>query len=71
MLKKLSIGLLTAYQRYLRTMLPCTCRYWPSCSEYTKQAITKYGLLKGILKGSLRLSRCHPFYPKSGYDPLI
>ncbi len=45
------------------------CIYEPSCSEYTKQAIEKYGSLKGIWMGSLRVLRCNPF-AKGGYDPV-
>ncbi len=45
------------------------CKYYPSCSEYTKQAIEKYGALKGIFLGISRIIRCNPF-SKGGYDPL-
>lgn len=47
-----------------------SCRYTPSCSEYSKQAIEKYGVLKGIWKGLTRVMRCHPYSRDSGYDPL-
>ena len=45
------------------------CKYYPSCSEYTKQAIEKYGAIKGSLLGCGRIIRCNPF-SKGGYDPL-
>ena len=45
------------------------CKYYPTCSEYTKQAIEKYGALKGIFLGMKRILRCNPF-SKGGYDPL-
>ncbi|MBI4948405.1 membrane protein insertion efficiency factor YidD [Candidatus Berkelbacteria bacterium] len=45
------------------------CRYHPTCSNYTKQAIERYGLRKGFLLGLSRVSRCHP-WGKSGYDPV-
>ena len=45
------------------------CKYYPTCSEYTKQAIEKYGALKGICLGSIRILKCNPF-SKGGYDPL-
>ena len=45
------------------------CKYHPSCSEYTKQAIEKYGVMKGIFIGIKRILRCNPF-SKGGYDPL-
>ena len=46
-----------------------TCKYYPSCSEYTKQAITQYGVIKGCIKGGARIIRCNPF-THGGYDPL-
>ena len=45
------------------------CRFYPSCSEYTYQAISKYGLIRGGLIGAKRLLRCHPF-AKGGHDPI-
>ena len=45
------------------------CKYYPTCSEYTKQAIEKYGILKGSFLGAKRILRCNPF-SKGGYDPL-
>jgi len=45
------------------------CKYYPSCSEYTKQAIEKYGAIKGVCLGTWRILRCNPF-SKGGYDPL-
>jgi len=68
---QLALKLIAAYQKYLRPVFPAGCRFEPGCSEYTKQAISKYGLLKGVYKGLTRISRCHPFSGKSGYDPLI
>jgi putative membrane protein insertion efficiency factor len=50
-------------------ILPPTCRYAPSCSEYTIQAIRKYGAIKGSWLGFKRLMRCHP-WGGSGYDPV-
>jgi putative membrane protein insertion efficiency factor len=51
------------YQLVLSPLLGGKCRFYPSCSAYTREAIAKYGLLKGITLGGRRLLRCHPFHP--------
>ena len=51
------------YQLVLSPFLGRQCRFYPSCSAYTREAIDKYGLLKGISLGCRRLLRCHPFHP--------
>lgn len=71
MLQRISIALITLYQKFIRIGLPSCCRFIPNCSEYAKQAILKYGLLKGTLKTTKRILQCHPFSGKAGYDPLI
>lgn len=68
-LKRVSIGLIQTYRRYVSPMLPPTCRYTPSCSLYTLQAIEKYGVMKGVYMGVLRVLRCHPF-ARGGFDPV-
>ncbi|MFA5092408.1 MAG: membrane protein insertion efficiency factor YidD [Candidatus Omnitrophota bacterium] len=70
-LSRVALTLITCYQKYLRPALPVCCRFQPSCSEYAKQAILKYGLIKGVFKGFMRILRCHPFSGRCGYDPLI
>ena len=67
--RRASIGLIRVYRRYVSPMLPTSCRYTPSCSLFTLQAIEKYGVLRGILMGALRLLRCHPF-ARGGFDPV-
>ncbi len=57
------------YQKFVSPALPPSCRFSPSCSQYTLEAVTKYGALKGIWLGVRRLIRCHPFNP-GGYDPV-
>ena len=57
------------YQRLVSPLLGANCRYVPTCSEYAVQAIERYGVLRGILKGALRIMRCHPF-GGSGFDPV-
>ncbi len=56
------------YQRGISPLLGSNCRYQPTCSEYTIQAIHKYGVVCGIVRGSLRILRCHPF-SRGGFDP--
>ena len=63
------IGLIQIYRSYVSPMLPPTCRYEPSCSLYTVQAIEKYGVFRGLFKGILRVLRCHPF-ARGGFDPV-
>jgi putative membrane protein insertion efficiency factor len=70
MLKRAALFLIKVYQVSLRRVLPQSCRFIPSCSEYTKLAIVKYGFLKGSAKGVRRISSCQPFSGKYGYDPL-
>ena len=67
--RRLVIGLIQVYRKFLSPMLPPTCRYEPSCSLYTVQAIEKYGVLKGLFMGVLRVLRCHPF-ARGGFDPV-
>ena len=69
MFSSAGIALIKAYRRFVSPMLPRSCRFTPSCSLYTLQAIEKYGLLKGGLMGAWRLLRCHPF-SVGGYDPV-
>jgi putative membrane protein insertion efficiency factor len=66
---RVGIALIKAYQRFISPMLPPSCRFTPSCSLYTLQAIEKYGLLKGCFMGARRVLRCHPF-SGGGYDPV-
>ena len=62
-------GLITFYQKAISIYLPHSCRFEPTCSEYTKQAIIKFGPIKGMIKGILRILRCNPLFP-GGYDPV-
>jgi hypothetical protein len=65
----LAMGLIRLYQLTVSRMLPSSCRFYPSCSEYTRQAIERFGLARGVWLGVKRLARCHPFNP-GGYDPI-
>lgn len=71
MLQRIALRFINLYQEYVRIILPSSCRFTPSCSDYAHQAILKYGFLKGILKSAKRLLLCHPFSGKAGYDPLV
>jgi putative membrane protein insertion efficiency factor len=64
-----ALYLIRFYQKLISPMLPASCRFYPSCSEYTYQAIEKYGILHGGWLGIRRVSRCHPWNP-GGFDPV-
>lgn len=71
-MKKVLIFFIKIYKAVISPIfeyLGVKCKYYPTCSEYTKQAIEKYGALKGIFLGMKRILRCNPF-SKGGYDPL-
>ena len=61
-------GLIRAYQ-LLTAPFPSACRYTPSCSMYTLEAVRRYGAVRGTWLGMRRILRCHPFRP-GGYDPV-
>lgn len=68
-MKRLLIGLVRGYQLLISPFLGNNCRYSPSCSAYTIEAMEKHGPLKGIWMGMRRVGRCHPFH-EGGYDPV-
>ncbi len=68
MIKKILLFIIKIYQKFSK-LTPPVCRFTPTCSEYMKQAIEKYGVLKGGWLGIKRICRCHPLNP-GGYDPL-
>jgi putative membrane protein insertion efficiency factor len=69
MMRRLLLSGIRLYQRAISPILLPSCRFVPSCSSYTHEAIEKYGVLKGAWIGFRRLLRCHPF-AHGGYDPL-
>ena len=69
MLRTLFTRLIAAYQYFLSPLLGPRCRYYPCCSNYTREAIEKHGVLRGLLLGAARLSRCHPLH-EGGIDPV-
>lgn len=68
-MKKIIIGLVRFYQKFISPAFPPSCRYYPTCSSYTLQAVERHGALKGILMGFVRIFRCNPFF-KGGRDPV-
>lgn len=68
MIKQIVLFLIKIYQK-ISALTPPRCRFYPTCSEYTKQAIIKFGLLKGGILGVKRICKCHPFN-EGGYDPV-
>ncbi|MGQ9585303.1 MAG: membrane protein insertion efficiency factor YidD [Anaerolineae bacterium] len=68
-MRGLVLWLIRIYQRFLRPLLPPSCRFTPTCSEYMYEAVARYGVIKGGWLGLRRLSRCHPWNP-GGYDPV-
>jgi uncharacterized protein len=63
MLRRLLVFLIRVYQATLSPMLGSGCRFYPSCSEYCIEAISRHGAIRGSLMGLRRLLRCHPFHP--------
>ena len=57
------------YRRFVSPLLPPSCRYWPTCSEYTAQAVRKYGVVRGGLMGAGRILRCNP-WARGVIDPV-
>ncbi len=71
-MKKILLKLIDFYKKNISLWLESKnikCKFYPTCSEYTRQAIKKYGALKGLILGIYRVLRCNPF-SKGGYDPL-
>ncbi len=76
-MKKTALFFIKIYQKTLSPdhgvlknfLITAKCRFYPTCSEYTYEAIEKYGVFKGFLKGANRIKKCHPWH-KGGYDPV-
>lgn len=67
--QRLAMGAIRWYQLYISPLFGRHCIYTPTCSEYARQAIGRYGLRKGMWLATKRILRCHPFH-KGGYDPV-
>jgi hypothetical protein len=68
-MKTLALWTLRTYKRWISPLLPPSCRYVPTCSEYAMEAVESFGVLRGGLMAGWRVLRCHPFV-KGGYDPV-
>lgn len=68
-LNKFLIIIVKLYRKYISPVKPPTCRFYPTCSEYSLQALEKYGAKKGSYLSIKRILKCHPFN-SGGYDPL-
>jgi putative membrane protein insertion efficiency factor len=68
-MRKLISAILRFYQWGVSPLLPSACRYHPTCSEYMRQAVEKYGPVRGVWMGIKRVGRCHPFH-SGGLDPV-
>ncbi len=68
-MKRFVLGFIRFYQLILSPVMLPSCRFTPTCSQYTYEAISEFGLVKGVWLGVRRLARCHPFHP-GGYDPV-
>ena len=68
-LQKAGVMLIRFYQKFISPLLGHNCRFYPTCSEYTLQAIKIHGFFRGCLLEAMRISRCQPLNP-GGYDPV-
>lgn len=68
-MKSAIIAVIVFYRRFISPMKPRTCRFYPSCSEYVLEAVRRYGAVRGLGLGLMRLTRCGPWTP-GGYDPV-
>ena len=68
-MKFLVLKFLQLYKMFLSPFLPPSCRFTPTCSEYAREAVEKYGAMRGTWLGAKRILRCQPF-SKGGYDPI-
>ncbi|AEL24315.1 UPF0161 protein yidD [Cyclobacterium marinum DSM 745] len=68
-MKNIAVFPILIYQYAISPLIPRSCRYYPTCSQYTKEAILKHGVLKGGWLGIKRIGRCHP-WGGQGHDPV-
>ncbi len=68
-MKKAVLLAIGVYRKIVSPALPPACRFYPSCSEYAREAVEKHGAAKGLLLAAKRVLKCHPYHP-GGYDPV-
>jgi uncharacterized protein len=68
-INELLIKFIRVYQKLISPLLPCGCRFYPTCSEYSAQALEKYNMPKALGLSLIRLLKCHPYH-SGGSDPL-
>ncbi|MDK2886596.1 MAG: uncharacterized protein PWP54_1154 [Thermosipho sp. (in: thermotogales)] len=68
-MRKIIIGIIRFYQKFISPLKPPTCIYTPTCSEYTLQSVKKFGVIKGLFLGFKRILRCNPMH-EGGEDPV-
>ena len=68
-MKTLLTGAIRGYQYLIRPLLGANCRFYPSCSDYSMQAIERHGVARGAWLTVRRIGRCHPYHP-GGFDPV-
>lgn len=68
-LRRVAVLPIRAYQLFLSPMTGDRCKYYPSCSEYAVQAISRFGILRGLVLAGWRLLRCNP-WSRGGFDPV-
>lgn len=68
-MNRLLVFMIGLYQKFISPLKGQTCRFYPTCSEYSVQALQKYGFVKGSWKSIKRILKCHPFHP-GGHDPV-
>jgi len=68
-MRELVTASLRFYKRWISPVLPSACRFHPTCSEYMREAVERYGVVRGVSMGVRRLLRCHPFH-QGGFDPV-
>lgn len=68
-MKQLAMVLIRGYQKVISPLTPPSCRFYPTCSQYSLESYQKHGFLRGTWYTVRRISKCHPFHP-GGFDPV-